>query len=229
MLWPEAVALARAVAVLDTDAELAHAAGLADIALESAVAAADALIEARVLAPGRPLRFAHPIIRHAVYADLPERRRALDHAHAAAILGARGQTDRAAVHLLPSDPAGDPGVVVRLREAAQRALGRGAPGVAVAMLRRALEEPPGEAERFATTFELGRAARLAGDPTAIQLLKGSLEHAPTPTPKRRPPASSPARLSPPGRLMRRCVCSSGLPAPSHRRQVRSAFSWRPSS
>lgn len=175
VMWPEAVALARAVAVLDTDAELAHAAALADIPLEQAAAAADALTDADVLAAGRPLRFTHPIIRQAVYEDMAERRRALDHGRAAAILGTRGQPERAAVHLLATEPAGDPHVVSRLRGAAQRSLERGAPGAAVALLRRALHEPPPEGDRFSTTFQLGRAARLAGDPAAVELLRNSLE------------------------------------------------------
>jgi predicted ATPase len=105
MLWPEALELARAVAVLDTDAELRHAAAIAGIDRPVAEAAADGLTGAQILAPGRPLRFAHPILREALYLDLPERRRAADHARAARILDGEGaDPDRAAVHLLVSEP-----------------------------------------------------------------------------------------------------------------------------
>jgi hypothetical protein len=70
-MWPEVIARARAVAVLDTDAELPHAATLAPINCAEAATAADALTDAHVLAPGRPPRFTHPIIGRAVYEDLP--------------------------------------------------------------------------------------------------------------------------------------------------------------
>ena len=176
VLWPEAVSLARAVAVLDTDARLAHAAALADVDLPAAATAADALTDAHVFGRGRPLRFAHPITRRAVYEDLPHGRRALDHARAATILESAGEPDRAAVHLLASEPFGDPSVAERLRAAAARAIGRGAPAAALALLKRALEEPPAAQERTAVTFELGRAARLAGDPEAPRYLRDALDH-----------------------------------------------------
>ena len=177
VMGPEAVSLARAVAVLDTDAELGHAAALARVEPAAAATAADALTEAHVLAPGRPLRFAHPIIRRAVYEDLPEGRRGLDHARAAAILEAAGDADRAAVHLLATEPTGDPTVVERLRGVARHALGQGAPTAACALLRRALAEPPPAGERAATVLELGGAARLAGDADALSYLQEALERA----------------------------------------------------
>lgn len=180
MMWPEAVSLARAVAVLDTDAQLAHAAALAEIVPGAAALAADALTDAHVLAPGRPLRFAHPIIRHAVYEDLAQGRRSLMHSRAAAILEAAGEPDRGAIHLLATEATGASSVVERLRAAAGRALGRGAPEAALALLRRAYEEPPASDERADTLLELGRAARLAGDADAVPYLRDALNDSTSP-------------------------------------------------
>jgi hypothetical protein len=58
------------------EAELRHAAALADVPLEAAAEAADHLAGAGLLEPGRPLRFAHPILRSVVYAAVPAGRRA---------------------------------------------------------------------------------------------------------------------------------------------------------
>lgn len=174
-MWPEGLALARAVSVLDTDADLHDAAALAEIDPRAAESAADALTEACVLAPGRPLRFVHPIMRQAVYEDLPEARRARDHARAARLLDAKGcDPDRAAVHLLATEPAADRWVVDSLLAAAERALARGARGSAAALLRRALGEPPPPAERPAVLIALARAELLIGEETAVAHLHEAL-------------------------------------------------------
>ena len=169
---PDAVALARAVAVLDTDAELRHAAALVDVEPGDAEVAADELTAAHILAPERPLRFAHPVMRQAVYYDLPLGRRSRLHARAARLLdGGGGDPDRAAVHLLAAEPAGDPWVVARLSAAAARALARGSNEAAVTLMRRALAEPPTGAERAGVLLELGRAERLAGRSEAVDRLR----------------------------------------------------------
>jgi len=177
-MWPEALALARAVSVLDTDAELRHAAALAELDPPAAQGAADALAAAHILAPGRPLRFAHPIMRSAVYEDLPHSRRAGDHARAARLLDSEGgDPDRAAVHLLAAEPAADAWALHTLRAAAGRALARGAPEAAAALMRRAVAEPPAQIEWAATLLDLGRAERLAGAPDAVEHLRQALERA----------------------------------------------------
>ena len=175
-LGADAIALAKAVSLFDTDAELRHAAALAGLDLDRAETAADALTSVHILSPGRPLRFLHPIIRQAVHDDLPEGRRAADHARAARLLDAEGgDPDRAAVHLLLAEPAADSWTVERLRAAARRALARGAPEAAASLLRRAVAEPPPAIERAATLLELGRAERVAGDPHADKRLREALE------------------------------------------------------
>ncbi len=173
---PEALELARMVAVLGKDAELRHAAELADLSSSVAQRAADALAGAYIFAPGRPLRFAHPIVREAVYEDLPEASRLETHARAARLIDAEGaDPDRAALHLLASEPLGNPWVVEQLRAAADRALRRGSPDAAVTLLRRALAEPPASSDERATVLlELGRVERFATASAATEHLSEAL-------------------------------------------------------
>ncbi len=136
-----ASALARAVAVLGADAELRHAAELAGLELPEAAKAADLLAGAGLLAPGRPLRFIHPLVEAAIYGELPPGERDLMHGEAARMLAASGAgSERAAAHLLVSEPTGDPWSVEVLRAAATDALARGAPDSAVGYLQRARRE-----------------------------------------------------------------------------------------
>src|SRR5207244_2190169 len=124
-------------------APLRRASALAGLPDERAAEAAAALAKAGILAAARPLAFEHPILRSAVYADIDPGERARVHRHAASLLAAEGaKADALAVHLLATEPAGDPYVVVTLREAAGRALARGAAPTAVACLRRGLSEAP---------------------------------------------------------------------------------------
>jgi DNA-binding CsgD family transcriptional regulator len=153
--------LASAVAVLGS-ARVADAAALAGLAPRGAEAAADELIEAGILRRELPLGFAHPMLRAAVEADLPPARRAGAHRRAAGLLAADpARADEAAVHLLRIEPAGSPWVVEVLCAAGDRALARGAPNAAAALLARALEEPAAQ-RQGAVLAALGRAERHAG-------------------------------------------------------------------
>ena len=70
-LRPEALAIARAVAVLGPYATLDQAAALAGVSESAAAASADALVGIHVLAAGRTLDFVHPLVRGAVYEQIP--------------------------------------------------------------------------------------------------------------------------------------------------------------
>jgi DNA-binding CsgD family transcriptional regulator len=156
--------LAGATAVLGV-AELRHAAALAGLGEQEAEAAADELHAAGLLAGELPLRFAHPLLGAAVEADLSPARRASAHRRAAVLLDAdHTRAEEAMVHLLRAEPAGDPWAVERLCAAATRALDRGAPDAAVALLERALAEPAGDA-RGQVVAQLGRAHRRLGHST----------------------------------------------------------------
>jgi len=177
-------ALAEAVAVLGTEVELRHAAALAGLDADQASAAADALASAEVLAAELPLRFVHPVVREAIYADVaPARRQAL-HASAAGVLREAGaDPDAVARHMLSVAPAGDPTAVDVLRRAAGRAVGRGAADIAVRYLSRALAEPPLDTLRADLLYELGWAEWLAGEdvPAAIEHLGASVDLTSQPT------------------------------------------------
>src|SRR6185437_884544 len=125
---PGAGRLTRALAVLGGPTPLRQAAALAGLDLPAAARLADRLRAADVLAPGSVLEFAHPIVRTAVYESIPPGERALAHAEAAVLAEREGaDVERVALHLLRSEPGGDPRVTGLLRAAASAATGRGAP------------------------------------------------------------------------------------------------------
>ena len=173
---PEAGRLTRALAVLGGPAPLRQAAALAGLDLPGAARLADRLRAADVLAPGSVLEFAHPIVRTAVYESIPPGERALAHAEAARLLERDGaHAERLALHLLRSEPGGDPRVAALLRAAAAAATGRGDPGAAAACLRRALDEPPPAADRPGLLLELGIALARERSPAAVPALRKAVE------------------------------------------------------
>jgi DNA-binding NarL/FixJ family response regulator len=175
-IGPEARQLTRALAVLGGPAPLRQAAALAGLDLPGAARLADRLRAADVLAPGSVLEFAHPIVRTAVYESIPPGERALAHAEAARLLERDGaDAERLALHLLRSEPGGDPRVAALLRAAATAATGRGAPGAAAACLRRALDEPPRAADRPDLLLEFGIALARERSPAAVPALREAVE------------------------------------------------------
>jgi DNA-binding CsgD family transcriptional regulator len=157
-------ALARAVAVLGDPAEPALAAQLAELEDDAASRAADALAEAVILEPGRPLAFVHTLVRSSVYSEMSSAERARSHERAARLLTGVGEAaDRIAVHLLATHPGGNAETVDTLRQAAKGARNRGAPDVAVTYLQRALAEPPSADLEPGLVHELGKAALSAGE------------------------------------------------------------------
>ena len=141
----EARRFATAAAVLGDGAELRDVAALAGLEdNQLATLAATALARGELLRVTTPtVEFSHPVVRAAVYESIEPAQRLLAHRRAAELLAAGGaEPERVAAHLDLVPPAGDPFVVDTLRVAADRALVRGAPEVAVRHLRRALAEPP---------------------------------------------------------------------------------------
>lgn len=162
------VRLAQAAAVLAGEAPLYRAARLAGLREEEVLPALDGLVGAHVLAEGTPLRFVHPIVRAAIYDELPPGERSRLHREAARLLTAEGaEIDAVAAQLLASESAGSPAVIEQLRQAAAGALSRGAPEDAVAYLTRALREGSGRELRATLCFELGMAEQHAGKPAMI--------------------------------------------------------------
>jgi DNA-binding CsgD family transcriptional regulator len=162
-LGPDAVAVAHAAAVLGGRATREDLAALARLEPAATTAAADRLARAAVLEPGG-WTFVHPLVREAAQAGIAPGARADLHGRAAARLAVRGaRVEEVAAHLLASEPAADPETVATLRAAAAAAAAEGAPATAVAHLRRALREPPADAERGPLLLELGELEVLVGD------------------------------------------------------------------
>jgi DNA-binding CsgD family transcriptional regulator len=199
----EAAGLARALAVLGGEGEAELASALAGLDPPRAALAAARLQDAALLAPsaaGAPLRFAHPIIRNAIYRELAPAERARRHTQAAALLSSRGAgRERIASHLLHGE-RGDARAVALLREAASEALASGAAHSALAYLRRALVEPIAESERAALLGELGLAALRVDGPAAAAYLREALAR-----------SASPARREQTAAVLAGALLSAGQP------------------
>src|SRR3984957_12611369 len=173
-LGPDAARLARAVALLER-ADVDQAARLAGLALPDAARAADLLGRAGVLDEA-PLCFAQPLVRGAVYRDMPAADRVEAHGRSARLLAeAHANPARVAEHLLATVPTGDGWTVEQLRAAAWEATARGAPESAVAYLRRALFEQP--SPEAGLLLELGLAEFSAGQPGWHDQLAEAVESA----------------------------------------------------
>jgi DNA-binding CsgD family transcriptional regulator len=174
---PESAAdLLRAGAVLGDGASIAEAARLAGLAAKDAASAADRLVALSIFEAADSIRFAHPIVREAVYADIGANERALAHARAAEVLAERGATDeRIAAQVTKAPPQHDADRVILLRRVAAGALARGAPAAAVAWLRRALAEPPAPDSRAEVLLELGAAELRLAMPEAADHLAAAVD------------------------------------------------------
>jgi DNA-binding SARP family transcriptional activator/DNA-binding CsgD family transcriptional regulator len=198
----EAVAVARGVAVLGETADLANVARLAELDEWQVATATGALVAAEILRAEPPLGFVHPLVRDAVYHELPPGERELQHARAAAMLTEIGApADQVAAQLLLSPRRGDEAVVGVLRDAAASAMRRGAPESAVAYLRRALEEPPSEDLRPHLLFDLGVAEVQSRAPAAVEDLREAWQGLSEPRAKGRA-----------ARLLARTLCFTGQAA-----------------
>jgi DNA-binding CsgD family transcriptional regulator len=159
-LSPEVGTLAQAIAVLGRSAEPGLAAALAGLERPVATAASAALVRADLLRVEPVLEFTHPVVRAAIYEMIGPVERAEAHRRAADVIANAGaEPEQSASHLLLVPPASDRFVTEILRDAARRALTRGAADAAVTYLRRALAEPPAPNERGEMLWELGVAER----------------------------------------------------------------------
>lgn len=175
-----AAQVARAVAVLGERTSLGEVAALTGLASAVVARTADALADATVLEVGS-LRFVHPIVRAAVYEDIPAALRSDLHAAAARLAEERGAAIQVvATHLMRTEPRNNDWVVETLRRAAEAALASGAAEPAIDFLRRALAEPPGDEVRPRLHHMLGAALAQAGDAEAAAPLHEALRLAADP-------------------------------------------------
>src|ERR1019366_4453388 len=105
---------------------------------DDTLAAIDRLVGAGILERAEPVRFAHPILRAAVYDEIPGGARSAAHARTASMLGEEGTpAEEVGQHLLLVTPGEDAGTLARLRAAAVSALARGGGESSAAFLPRA--------------------------------------------------------------------------------------------
>jgi DNA-binding CsgD family transcriptional regulator len=155
---------AEAVAVLG-EAPLVHAAALAGVDQDRACAAAAALVRAGILRDDATIRYAQPLLSRAVYDTLSSIERAGLHRRAAELLCdcEHPEMERAASHLLLSEPAGNPRFGEVLHAAALRALDLGMRADARQFLERALGEVEEPGRRATLLTRLAELELLAGD------------------------------------------------------------------
>lgn len=175
-LDPRGPALVRSVAVLGDGADLQALAGLGEVDRERAATILDGLAAAAILGADGSRRFAHPLLRTAVYESIPPAIRGEMHSRAAHLLREHGaEAEAVAAHLLLCEPSGSADALDVLEAAAERASERGAPESVAAYLARALPETADPARRGAILHRLGRAGVALRDPASIEHLKEAAE------------------------------------------------------
>ncbi len=162
-LGPDCAVLARTVSVLGDHVSVTEASAVAGLTREAALVAAAALAADGIFAADRVNGFAQPLVRAAVEADLLAAERTLIEERSVAVLLETGADPaRTAVHLLRTEPGGDPRAVAALRAAAAGAAGAATPARAMVLLRRALAEQPDSPARYDVLGELVSAELAAG-------------------------------------------------------------------
>lgn len=171
-----AAAVARALAILGDGSELRLVAALARLDQDTAAAASDELRRSGILDRDSSLQFIHPLVRNAVYSELPASERARAHRGAAILLREwGGSPERIAGQFLAGDPAGDRMAVETLLEAGERASATGSPRTAIAYLTRALSEPPPADLRVAVLDPLLTATLGAADLATFAAIEPALQ------------------------------------------------------
>ena len=166
--------VATSLAILE-HAELQVVAAHADLDPSSAAAAVDELAEIGVVEGELPLRFAHPIVRSALYEQVAPAGREHGHRLAADLLHGRGApAEQVAAHLLETEPREEGWATEQLRAAAGQARARGGAEEAIAFLRRASDESA-QTEDPSLLLELGLAELAASNPDALGHLEAASE------------------------------------------------------
>ncbi|MFE3492755.1 helix-turn-helix transcriptional regulator [Streptomyces sp. NPDC059175] len=176
-----ASAAARALAVMGDDAlpeVCARLAGLDDATHSAAMWALRSNGLVSEVDDGRRWSFNHGLIREVIVADLPPERLAEAHQRAARLLlDAGARAEQVAGHLLMTAlPATEEWAVTVLREAAREASFRGAPALAVDLLRHCLPEDGKPPEDTAVLVELGLAEAGVDPQASVRHLQAALEH-----------------------------------------------------
>jgi DNA-binding CsgD family transcriptional regulator len=177
---PDALAVARAVAVLGDDGELRLVAELAGLDLDTAAKAVDQLIKLDILSDTSPLRYVHSLTRAVVNTGISAGFQTSQRLRAARLVRDHyAEPERAAVHIMAVDMSGERWALDTLRAAAGSALDSGRPQSAVRYLRRALAEPMPVSDRAELLARIGAievGAGIAGvETTLIEALSMATE------------------------------------------------------
>ena len=141
-LGDDALAVARATALLADEAAVPVVADVANLAPDDVAAAAQTLQRVELFASGRLLSFRHPLLRAAVLSGLGDVAVTAGHLRAARVLREHGASpEQIAAHLIACDVVGEVWAVDVLEQAGRGALARASPRLAARLLERALEEP----------------------------------------------------------------------------------------
>lgn len=171
-----ALALARAASVLGDGASLMTVARLAHLDAEEALATASELARVHVLSGDEAVTFFHPMVRAAVYAELPAGQRPALHKNAAAILRDIGApADAVAQQVILAPPSSEPWVRTVLHEGARLAARRGSPRTAIRYLRQALELWPPTESSSQVSLDLALSEAAVGEPTSAARFVDALE------------------------------------------------------
>ncbi|MEZ5155445.1 MAG: AAA family ATPase [Solirubrobacterales bacterium] len=170
-LSPDAVVVARAVAILGDGVDVATVARFSRRQPEEVAAATGDLTRAGILAPRAPLEFAHPLVRAAIVEDVPPGERELAHAEAAKLMHDAGASpERIAAQLLAAPVIAEDWASDVLGTAAEVALAAGAADSAATYLTRMLEEPLAAERRPGILLQLGLAEAGTGRTGAVEHL-----------------------------------------------------------
>lgn len=166
---PQALRVARSIAVLGPDADLHLVARLSELSMQATAQVVDELQRDWLLEDQTPIRFAHPLVRSAVYEDHAAGLRASDHKRVVLMLTAESRpVSHLVPHLLAAQRDQDPAIVDALIGAADDAMASGAPEVAAQCLRRAFNEPAVASLRGFIQARLGRALGFANQTSAAE-------------------------------------------------------------
>lgn len=167
-LPPEAATVAQSLAILGDGSDHRLLTAMNGTDPKDTQRAVDELRAQAIFDADSSLRFIHPLARNAVYADMAVGDRSRAHARAAALLRERKVgPERIATHLIATEERGERATVATLIEAAEQALGAGAPRSAIAYLSRAVREPPPPELRAAVLDPLLTASFRAADQAAF--------------------------------------------------------------
>lgn len=131
---------------------------------------------------GVEIRFRHPLIRSAVYADASFDRRRATHLAIAAYLGAAGEEDQATWHLAVATTVPDEKIAAALERGADAARRRGGAAAAISVLRQAARLSESPADRCRRTVTAAFVALDAGRPGLARTLADQVMAEPVPPP-----------------------------------------------